>query len=350
MIKKLKVFFCLFLAVLIPLGFIACKSSSNTPQDSGGSSSLNGGTGGGNSQTPESGGSGTENPPEETPPEENPPVVNYVIDDAEMNRILEASFDTCKNFITNLNNSDLLKEKGYTSLEGGKTYPIFDYAFYPARFALQSSSDFEESKIYSHWVSTTKKFFEVSASETNDKVFATMLIDEVAVDKITAYFYEFGVTNGNIDSLRISYISTDTTYIQFSETMLDFKNSVCEIALGSVNEFSSNRTFLERNFTPEKFGLIDSMKWSYSYYQKFDFSENYELDLNVSKMPSNDDMIASLDKFGFLGVFEKLDEYRAKNNSELTNMSQDYFLYCSTNGMIVFDSENVIFEFKTEEE
>ena len=109
MIKKLKVFFCLFLAVLIPLGFIACKSSSNTPQDSGGSSSLNGGTGGGNSQTPESGGSGTENPPEETPPEENPPVVNYVIDDAEMNRILEASFDTCKNFITNLSNSDLLK-------------------------------------------------------------------------------------------------------------------------------------------------------------------------------------------------------------------------------------------------
>ena len=67
-------------------------------------------------------------------------------------------------------------------------------------------------------------------------------------------------------------------------------------------------------------------------------------------MPSNNDMVACFDNFGFLGVFDKLDEYASKGNLGLTSLNQDYFLYCSTNGMIVFNSENTTFEFKTEEE
>ncbi len=327
----------------MPLCFASCKSSGNPPT-TGGSPSSGGGTSGGT-------GGGSVQPSEpENPPENPTPEINYVIDNAEINRVLEASFDVCEEFIINLNNSNLLAENGYSNDEGGKTYPVFDYAFYPARFVTQYDGEFEQEKTYARQVSTTKKYFEVKANETNDKIFVTILLDEVGIDKITAYFYEFGVTNGTIDSLKISYIDADTSLIRFSETMLDFKNSVCEIALGTVNEFSSNRTFLERNFTAEKFGLIDGGKWGYSYYQKFDFSDNREYVLNKTKMPSNNNMVDCFDKFGFLGVFDKLDAYRAKINSELTNLSQDYFLYCSTNGMIVFDGDSTTFEFKTEEE
>lgn len=339
MIKKLRVFFCLVLVVVLPLCFVACKSSKN-PQSSGGEPGSGSEAGGEIVQptTPENPSDGGDNSD-----------VSYVIDDTELNRILKASYDVCEDFIVNLNNSNLLAENGYTDDEGGKTYPVFDYAFYPARFAIQYSTNFEQEKLYARQVSTTKKFFEVKVSETNDNIYVSMLIDEVSTDTVTAYFYEYGVTNGNINSLKISHIVTDLSYIQFSEALLDFKNSACEIALGTVNEFSSNRNFLEKNFTSEKFALIDKEKWGYSYYQKFDLKEN-DFVVNKNKMPLNENMIAYFDNFGFLNVFEKLDDYRVKENSELTNLNQDYFLYCSTNGMIFFDRDNSTFEFKTEEE
>lgn len=348
MVKKLRVFFCLILVVILPLCFVACKSS-ETPPITGGSPSSGGGNEGGSSGE-STGPSGGETPPEQG----NTPEITYVIDNAEINRILKASYDVCEDFIIDLNNSNLLSDNNYTNDEGGKTYPVFDYAFYPARFAMQYTGGFEQEKLYARQVSTTMKYFEVKASESNDKVFATMLLNDISTDGIkyvtSAYFYEFAVTNGTIDSLKISYIDADTSLIRFSETMLDFKNSVCEIALGTINEFSATRTFLERNFTSEKFALISSERWGYSYYQKFDFSSNRTYVLNKAKMPSNNDMIEAFDSFGFLGVFDKLDEYAAKGNLGLTGLSQDYFLYCSTNGMIIFNSENTTFEFKTEEE
>lgn len=347
MVKKLRVIFCLILVVILPLCFVACKSSGNpsVPGSSPSSGGESGGESGGGSDSP-----GGDNPAEPEPT----PEINYVINNAEINRILKASFDVCEDFIIDLNNSNLLSENNYSNDEGGKTYPVFDYAFYPARFAMQYSSDFEQEKLYARQVSTTMKYFEVKASETNDKVFATMLLNDVSTDGIkyvtSAYFYEFSVTNGNIDSLKISYIDTDTSLIRFSETMFDFKNSVCEIALGTINEFYKTKNFLEDNFTSEKFGLISSDRWGYSYYQKFDFSSKRTFVLNKAKMPSNNDMVACFDNFGFLGVFDKLDEYASKGNLGLTSLNQDYFLYCSTNGMIVFNSENTTFEFKTEEE
>lgn len=342
MIKKLRMFFCLVLVVILPLCFIACKSSKN-PQSSDGETGSGDGTGGEIVQPTN---------PDSPSDDEGDPDISYVIDDAEINRILKASYDVCEDFIVNLNNSNLLAENDYTDDEGVKTYPVFDYAFYPARFAFQSSNDFDSSKIYSHWVSTTKNFFEVGASETNDKVYASIFTyyDNSTENKdITALFYEFGVTNGNIDSLKISYIFADSSNISFSESMLDFKNSVCEIALGTVNEFSSSRNFFERNFTSEKFALIDKEKWGYSYYQKFDFKNN-EFVLNKNKMPSNENIIETFDKFGFLSAFEKLDEYTQMMPGDLESFKENYFLYCSTNGMIAFDRNNSTFEFKTEEE
>ena len=199
MIKKLRPFFCLILAVIMPFCFIACKSSKNgnSPSDGGSSIEQNGGE---EDNGGDSGETEPETPPADDP--ETPPIVNYVIDDAEIDRILLASFDVCKDFIVDLNESNILKDNGYTSVEGTKTYSIFDYAFYPARFAQGYGNQFDSTKTYARLVNTTMKYFEVGKNDTNDKVYVSIMID--TVDILTAYFYEFSISIGTKNGIQIS--------------------------------------------------------------------------------------------------------------------------------------------------
>lgn len=307
----------------MPLCFVACKSSKND--------STGGGDGGNESSEQE--------------PENNvTPEISYVLDDAEINRILSESFDVCKDFVTDLNESNLMRDNDYPETVGVKTYSIFDYALYPARFAKGYTSAFDSTKTYIYYVGSDKKFFDVKANNTNDKINVTILLDQYNDSIVTAYFYEFSIDKGDINSLKVSYVNAGSSYITFSEALLDFKNSVCEIGIGSVSEFESSRNFMNNNFTPEKFGLINGDKWSYSYYQKFDFSSQKSYESDYDNMPNNEKMINYFDKFGFLGVFDKLDNSRQLHSSSLVDMGSDYFLQYSSYGFISYDSENLVFE------
>ena len=64
-------------------------------------------------------------------------------------------------------------------------------------------------------------------------------------------------------------------------------------------------------------------------------------------MPNNTNMIANVDKFGFLDVFDKLDIYRQTSNKLLTNIGNDYFLQYSSVGFMSYDSVNCIFKMST---
>ena len=323
MFKKLKPFLCLILAVILPLCFVACKSSKKEQNDGGGVNNSS---------------------PEPTPEETPTPEISYVLNDAEVNRILSSSFDVCKSFIDDLNESNILKDNEYLEAVGVKTYSIFDYAFYPARFANGYTNEFVTTKTYVYQQGADRKFFDIKTNDSNDKINVTIIIDEYNSDTVTAYFYEFKIDEGDIDSLKISYINTDSSRINFSETLFDFKNFVCEIGLGNVSEFSSNRTFLNNNFTADKFSQIVEDKWSYSYYQKFDFSSEKDYQLNANKMPENDSLIAYFDEFGFLDVFDVLDEYRQISSSDRIDMGSDYFKQYSSFGFMSYDEVNYIFK------
>lgn len=323
MLKKFRSFLCLILAVILPLCFVACKSSKND--------TIGGGNSGGET-------------PEQEPENNGSPEISYVLDDAEINRILSESFDICKDFLNDLNESNLMRDNAYPEAIGVKTYSIFDYALYPARFAKGYTSAFDSSKTYIYYVGADKKFFDIKANNTNDKINATILVDQYNDSVVTAYFYEFNIDKGDIESLKISYVNAGSSYISFSDALLDFKNYVCEIGIGSVSEFESSRNFIKDNFTSEKFGQINGDKWSYSYYQKFDFSNQKDYESDYDKMPNNEKLISYFDNFGFLDVFDELDIRRQTTSSSLVDMGSDYFLQYSSYGFISYDSENFVFE------
>ena len=340
MIRKIRLFFCLVLAVILPFCFVACKSSNDVipPNEEAPSS------GGGTTQTPES-----QNPEDgNSAPGEQNPEINYVLDDAEVNRILKESYDDCLDFFTKLNSSNILKDNNYAYEVADKTYSVLNYVFYPARFAFDVSKPLEKGNIYARQVITTFKYFEIDTSETNDKIFVKMLIDNRSNDTLKAYFYEFDIDKGNLNSIKVSQIYTDLSLIRFSESLFDLKNSVFENCVGNVSEFSSSRKFLEDNFTEERFALIDSAKWGYSYYQKFNFSNQKEYDLNKTRMPSNEQFIAQLNKFGFLNVFDELDRFGDIN--EFKALDNDYFSFCEAISMFEYDNVNFIFKIDAEEE
>ena len=333
MTKRFRTFLCMILAVIMPLAFVGCKSG-KTPESGTPSGGNSGETGGG---------SGGENEPE------TPPVVNYVLDDAEINRVLESSYDECKDFIIDLNNSNLLKSNNYGSSEGTKTEPLLEYAFYPARFVKAHTTDFEESKIYALQPlaqQTTLKHFKVEANDANDKIFVTITINTIT--EYTAYFYEYSVSNGEIDSLKLSYLCAgygSSSSLDFAEVLFDFENSVFEVGYGKLLEVSS-RTYLETKFdTKEHFAGISNGKWSYSHYHKVDFGGVGAFTKDKNLMPNNEELKKQFDRFGFVDAFDKLDALNALPNNEKVNLNdRDYFASVAQYGLIDYDSANCIFE------
>ncbi len=338
MIKQLRTLLCLLLVVIMPLCFVACKSGKTPDNDGSGGGSSGGGESGGGSSGGSGGGSEPGNPP-----------INYVLDTEEINRVLESSYDVCKDFIIDLNDSNLLKNNNYGSNEGTKTEPILEFAFYPARFVKSHSTDFEKSKVYALQPlnqQTTLKHFKVDASETNDKIYVTITIN--TINDLTAYFYEYSVSNGNIDSLRLSYVKAgygSSSSLDFAEVEFNFKNSVFEVGYGKLLEVSS-RTYLDTKFdSKEHFSAISSGKWSYSHYHKFNFSGAGAITKNKNLMPNNEELIKQFDKFGFVDAFDKLDALnQVPNNQKINLNNNDYFAEVAMYGLIDYDSTNCIFE------
>lgn len=349
MIKRLRIFLCLILAIVMPFCFVACKSGGNstTQTPSGGSSS---GGSSGEQSGGQSGGTGGEQGggTSETPPVE-PPAVTYVLDEAEMNRVLSSSYDVCKDFIVDLNESELLKNNDYSSALGAKTEPILEYVFYPARFVKEHSSDFKNQRIYAlqpRFEQTTFKYFEIEVSQNNDKIFATIMVNTTST--FTAYLYEYSILNGVIKSLKLSYLCAGygtSSSLDFAEVMLDFENSTFELGYGKLLEITS-RTYLETKFnTKEGFSGISSNKWSYSHYQKINFGGAGSFTKETTSMPNNVKMVEMYDKFGFIDAFEKLEDFQQVPYSEIINLnSNDYFALVDAEGLIGYDSTNCVFE------
>lgn len=366
MMKRLRTFLCLILAVMMPFCFVACKSGGDPEivAPSGGGSGNSGGT-----ETP----GGTENPGENSGEEpggeqpggtgdeepEEPPVVTYVLDEAEVNRVLLASYDVCKDFIIDLNESELLKDDSYTSALGTKAEPILEYVFFPARFVKEHATDFKKDKIYAlqpRNQQTTLKYFEIKASESNDKVFATIMIN--TYKDLTAYFYEYSVSEGEIDSLRLSYVKsghTSSSELSFAEVLIDFNNSTLELGYGKLLEVTG-KTYIQTKFdTKENFASIKKGKWSYSHYQKFDLNGDGEFVkdttlMNSSEENTNEKLIEMYDRFGFIGAYDKLLTYEQVPNDEKFNLNEkDYFSKVDIEGLLGYDTTNCVFVISEEE-
>ncbi len=336
MIKRLKALIFMFLAVIMPLAMLSACSMSEGGTDgngSGGGDNSGGGNSPGNSSEAE-----------------------YVLDKTEVNKVLKNSYDVCQEFIINLNSSNLLyNNNDYTSDVGTKTNSTFDYMFYPARFSKDYSGEFDKDTIYAreNYSYNSIGFFEINVDDEQDKILVTILIDYRSNndnnEDFEYYYYEYDVNNGDIESIKLSYLKANESLINFSEAFFDIKNSNCEIGTGNLSEFSSNRSYLNDKFTEEKFSLISSDKWGYSYYQKLSFLQTSKyVTLDKRKMPENEKLKGQFSKFGFLDAFEIFDEFVNLSNSSLTNLDKDYFLNVSSKGLVSFNSEYFRFELETE--
>ena len=364
--KRFRTFLCLILAVMMPFCFVACKSGSDpeTVAPSGGGSGGsetpggteqpggNGGENQGGNESEQPGGAGDETP-------EEPPVIAYVLDEAEVNRVLLASYDVCKDFILDLNESELLKDEAYTSALGTKVEPFLEYLFFPARFVKENGEDFRKDKIYAlqpRTQQTTLKYFKIEANESNDKVFATIMIN--TYKDLTAYFYEYSVSEGEIDSLRLSYVKSghsSSSELSFAEILMDFENQTFELGYGKLLEVNG-KTYLQEKFnTKENFVAIKKGKWSYSHYQKFDLKGDGEFVkdttlMNASDESTNQKLIEMYDRFGFIGAYDKVLSYEQVQNSEKINLNEkDYFSKVDVEGLLGYDTTNCVFEFSEEE-
>ena len=317
----------------MPLCFVACKSGKSSGDNTSGGGNPGGESGGG-------GNSGNE-----------PPAETYVLDDAEINRVLGSSYDVCKEFTINLNNSNLLKNNDYSDVLGEKTEPIFEYIFYPSRFVKEGTNSYLQENTYAYQPmqqQSTYKYFKVKANDSNDKINVVILVN--TTDDLSAYFYEYSVNEGSLESLKLSYFyaNINGNYFDFAEANLDFNNSIFELGQGHLINVSSPRTFLANKFdTKEHF--LDINKWTYSYYQKFNFRDVGSITRNTETMPNNEHLLAQFDSFGFVGVYEIFDEFDAFTNSELTALDKDYFAYCFTDGIISFDRTNCTFDINEED-
>lgn len=320
MIKRLKTLLCLILAMIMPISFVACKS----PDKSGD---------GGTSNDETSGGGASNTTPSET----------YVLDDAEITTILNKSYDSTLDLVEKINNLGL-SDYGYSSEYGNRTYEIFDYALYPSRFVKASETTFEKDEKYMLQADPVKKYFDIDATSSNDKIFVKIMVDEVVA--LTTYFYEFKVSNGALKSLKLSYLNSTASSIRFSESILDYANSTCEVWLGNLSGFDSSRDFIEEYFTEENFSKSKyAGMWGYSYYQKFVAKDvGSYVTKEDSEMPNNLPMIQGLDKFGMVDSFDIIDEYTSTLPKYYEEIKTDYFSRFFTRGLMSFDGSNCVFK------
>ena len=320
MVEQMKKYFksilCLLMAVLLPLSFSACKSSKKDQS----------------------------NDDEKTP---SPPEPAYILTDEEINRILTLSYDSCETFIKNLNDSNVLKDNNYGETEGLMTDSVFDYIFYPAEFIKKLNVAVESSKTYAYQ-NTTKEFFKVAPSENNDSINVFILVDKYS-NGVTSYNYEFGVNNGNLESIKLSYYDADSHNFNFSETFIDLKNSECDFGFGGISDIASPKNIIENHFSKESIENVDPTFWTLSYYQVFKFGNQKLCRKNNASMPNNTDLVNLSDRFGFVDTYKKLTQFNSMQNSELTGLENDYFAQLFAYGHISFDSESAVFEIKTEE-
>ena len=337
MIKNLRIILCLLCAVILPFSLVACKDKSKSTTDS--DSSII-------SPTPETPGGGSESgdvPGQET---------NYVLDEAEVIRLLDCSSGKCDDFVLKLNElSQILDENNYSSSMGDRTSSSLSYANYPKlvlnaliyKLNLKAQS-FKLGEIYAYISGAgVYRFIEIDVQD-NDKI----LMNIVSWDLSTFVYYnfEFTVGNGNISSVNVAKLTSPSRdkKIEFINAFVDFDNLKLVGSFGNVNGFYlTSEKFFNEYFTEENFGEIPSNNWGYSQFEELTISPNKDVKLSVDK--GGEDIVSDFENFGFLDAFVKYNDYMALTSAEFVSLQDDIFGVIDVNGeRYTYNSDEFTFD------
>lgn len=310
-------FLCIILAVILPFSFVGCKKDNNKN----------------NIKSNEKENS-SDNQEE-----------SYVLTDAEIARIVNSLSEKNNEFVSSLNNANILAPNDYPKQVGNETYSILNYAYYPSLFFSGVDKNIEKNKVVAYISDVQKKYLEVTTNAENDRIFIRMATN---VSGEFSYFcYDIYAPEGNVKNISIAFLITraNEKHIKFSQSFISFENKVFESSVGLISEFSeTNEQFFKNNFTKDKFASISADAWGYSFYQKIEFNGQKKYNCKIDKMPENSDFLASFDSFEFIDAFEKNDEYKNIENSKLKTITSDVFEFVDTQINYIYDESN--FEFK----
>lgn len=311
--NKLKILFCVLLAVMLPFSFVGCKNKKGEGDKNQSEKS----------DTIETGGE-TKNDDGKKDEE------NFVLDQENVNSIIVSSSDNFDSYIEKLNKSELLKDYLYPSSVATSTTPVLNYIYYPYLFVStfnQSSSNgskIELNKVYAEKNNNITNYFEITKNDDNNKIFVRLIYRNLG-QSFKFLLYEINLDKTEIISINLSFLETNDNResdkkLTFVQAIFDLKNCNLEIGSGNICEFSTDdEQYLKNNFTKENFSQIAADKWGYSFLEKLNFSQNKSYTCNDMKMPDNQDLINMFDKFNFLGAYDYLAEVSKKSFKSITN-------------------------------
>lgn len=311
--NKLKILFCVLLAVILPFSFVGCKNKKGD-----GNKSQN--------EKPDTIETGGETKNDDGKKDEE----TFILNQENVNSIIISSSDCFDSYIEKLNESELLKSYLYPISVAGDTKPILDYVYYPYWFVSsynQTSSNgskIEFNKVYAEKNTDATNYFEITKNDDNNKIFIKMIYRNLGYS-FKYFLYEINLTKTEISSINLSFLETtdnndSNKKLTFAQAIFDLKNNGLEIGSGNICEFSTkDEQYLKNNFTKEKFSQISQDKWGYSFFEKFDFSQSKSYFCNETKMPNNQNLIDMFNKFNFLGAYDYLEEVSKKSFNNITN-------------------------------
>lgn len=323
--RNLRVFLCLILSVILPISFVGCKKQNESPQ------------------TPNQ---SVETPKDDAGDDDNITDTDNdsgaVDDDNQtINLTNEKVFQIISNttyldnFVSNINNSQILKENECPSSIGERLCFMLNASYYPS-FILgdiynkYSSSSTKQcyldiNKLYAYSPNGREcRFIKINTDEEDNKIeiLTVSLYDD---GKFEFFRYIFKLSSEAVIALDVSYISSveDSKGVDFRNASFDFLNSQIKFGQGNVFEYSQDTDeFVKLYFTEEKF--VD-VNLSLAYYLNVDFgsvTKTYNCCTETADAKTRlNDMV---NEFNFADAYEKFDEYNGLH--ETNQIDQSYYL------------------------
>ena len=278
---------CLILAILIiPVSLVACGKDPENPTD-----------------TPSGGGSSTP-----------PTTVVFELNEETVNEVIAESIDVFEDAVDALNESDILNvdddHEGEVLAVG-----LFRYLYY----ANEVRKVLPEQKVglgdvyaYRLGGADNKSYFHVF-NDGNDKLYVNYVTYNAGSYEYVGY--EILLDNGDIENININYFETKKDYnrVQFYNGKLNISESTFEVYSGETFDGYS-RTYLESKLNSEN---VDSVFWTKTYYDKFEFGSNKSYSHNFNTQISEQIINENIDELEVLKVFEVYDEYNALQDAEI---------------------------------
>lgn len=337
---------CLLFAVILPFSFVACKN--NTTSDGDNDNPTQEATKNDNNDENGDNDSGGGNEGNTEPA--------YAFNIEEISEILDGSEEKLDDFIVRLNNSNLLKEN---NLDDGSAFisntkEVIKHAYYPSYLidvfdvhCSNANTEFEQDTVYQFTKDGGSDYIEFYTIG-EDRLIIDLLSHEVngSVNQISYYCYDFTIVNNEISKMVVSNYFTNLSAkkVTFENATFDFAKHEFTMEFGKINNHNdSAETFFNKKFNKDNFLSIPAGSWTYTNFGQFKFGEVKSFEIKEGD-DARKEIVNQFDTLGFLGVFEKFNEYQNLDVEFKFGLVDDFRGYIEDGNLISVTYNNYAFK------